>query len=152
MSGSFGRGDSGRARGYPSAMLLSILLCALGCSAEIGPPLVSFDAQPPDAEAVIDAYVSPPDASPPDALVLPACDDTYGQALEYLLCIEDDTTCEFNARTGGGTCDEMCAQFGGVCLGAYDNVSDPGAECDRIVASGDDCFTPRNTEICVCSR
>jgi hypothetical protein len=116
-----------------------------------GQPDSQFD--PVDA-TVPDAVPSPdaPPPPPPDAPPPPSCDELYGAAREYIFCYETETTCAFNARTNGGNCDQMCASLGGTCVAAYDNVSDPGFECDRIVASGDNCTTLRSTEICECTR
>lgn len=141
----------------------------LGCEGRIGeavgadPDLPVVDAASTvDSAAVMDAPSSPPidasiDASidaPIDAPPIPpaTCDELYGDSLEYMLCDEQPSTCEFNVRTNGGNCNQLCSAYGGTCVAAYDNTSDPGAECARIEASGDDCTTNRSTEICVCSR
>jgi hypothetical protein len=96
------------------------------------------DAGPPDS--------GPPDSGPPDAGP-PPCDDTYGMAPSYELCMELSDRCEFATATAGGTCNDICTRFGGTCLGALDNLSVP---C--MPTGTDDCSTPRNSEICICSR
>ncbi len=110
-------------------------------------PIGSPDAPLPPIDAQIDAQID----AKIDAPAPTTCDERYGQAVEYILCDERPDTCEFNARTDGGNCNQMCAAFGGTCVAAYDNASDPGVECDRV-DSNDDCSTNRNTEICVCTR
>ncbi|MEX1365223.1 MAG: hypothetical protein AB1Z98_19000 [Nannocystaceae bacterium] len=80
------------------------------------------------------------------------CDELYGNAPGYVLCEETDTECRFNATTGGGTCNEVCADFGGMCLAAFDNPNDRGRECVVIEPNTDTCATERSTELCVCSR
>ncbi len=82
----------------------------------------------------------------------PTCDDLYGMAPGYVLCIETPTECHFNATTAGGNCNEMCTLFMGTCLAAFDNPNDPGLECDIIEPNTDDCTTNRGTEICVCDK
>lgn len=115
-----------------------------------------------DATAAIDAGEVPADApadapaadaaTPADAadaqMPLTPCDVTYGAAPGYVLCQEQPDTCEFNATTNGGNCNEMCGNYGGVCIGAYDN--ERGTPCVRLMA--EDCMTNRATEICICSR
>jgi len=78
----------------------------------------------------------------------PTCDDLYGMAPDYILCVETPTECHFNATTGGGNCNEMCASLMGTCLAAFDN----GMACDIIKPNMDDCTTNRTTEICVCDK
>lgn len=152
-----------RTRGRPGVaglVLGSVLLLwlAAGCgSGTIGGD--QLDSSQPDGQinpgdaSALDA-VPPPDAPPPppDAPLPPSCDELYGAAREYIYCYETETTCAFNARTNGGNCNEMCSSLGGTCVAAYDNVSDIGFECDRIVDTGDNCTTLRSTEICECTR
>jgi hypothetical protein len=82
----------------------------------------------------------------------PSCDELYGGAPGYILCMESDSECRFNATTGGGDCNMMCAQFLGTCIEAFDNPNDPGDECDIVRPNSDDCNTDRGTELCVCSK
>ncbi|RMH36625.1 MAG: hypothetical protein D6689_22145 [Deltaproteobacteria bacterium] len=103
------------------------------------------DAGGPDGAADAGAV----DGGAADAARAP-CDATYGAAPAYVLCQQTATTCAFNAQTAGGTCGDACAAYGGACLGAFDNENGPGQECAPIAA--DDCTTPRETEICVCTR
>ena len=114
-------------------------------------------APPPDAAADVDGALVDA-AAAVDAAIIDAaladggagCDARYGEAPGYLLCTEDTDACAFAATTGGGTCGELCAAYGGSCLAALDNNNDPGAECTPVGV--DACDTPRQTEICVCSR
>ncbi|MCX4241058.1 hypothetical protein [Paraliomyxa miuraensis] len=77
----------------------------------------------------------------------PSCDELYGTAPGYELCMETEDECHFNADTAGGNCFDMCASLGGTCLDAFDNST----AC-VILSFGDDCFTNRTNEICVCNR
>jgi hypothetical protein len=79
----------------------------------------------------------------------PTCAALFSSAPEFILCGETDTTCSFNARTGGGTCEQMCGSLGVACVGAIDN---DGSSCTEIPGSADTCQTPRITEICICER
>ena len=87
--------------------------------------------------------------SPVGAQTAPSCLDLFGTAPEFQLCDGTDETCSFNALTGGGTCEEMCASLGSYCVAAQSNDGP-----DRCVDSGnpDTCTTPRGTEICTCAR
>lgn len=80
------------------------------------------------------------------------CDELYGNAPGYVLCEQTDRECRFNATTGGGTCNQMCTDFGGTCLAAFDNPNTAGQECIVLEPNKDTCETPRTTELCVCSR
>jgi hypothetical protein len=50
-----------------------------------------------------------------------SCEAQFGSALDFLLCEEQWDTYRFNARTDGGTCDEVCNSFGTVCVDAIAN-------------------------------
>lgn len=78
----------------------------------------------------------------------PSCNELYDQAPGYLLCMETETECHFNANTNGGDCNMMCAAYLGKCIDAFDNSSG----CSIIRPDMDDCDTNRGTEICVCSK
>lgn len=141
---------------FPGGVVLA-LACVMGCQEGIigDEARTSVDARPPaSVDASIDRTIdaaTTPDAALPDTSP-PSCDELYGEAPEYILCAEEAATCTFNARTDGGTCNEMCALYGGTCIRAHDNESTPGTECVANLPAGDDCNTPRSTEICVCSR
>ncbi len=84
----------------------------------------------------------------------PTCREQFGEAPDFVLCEETETTCRFNARTEldadtPGTCDRMCELFNSRCLAAFDNQ---GNSCDPLPDSNDTCSTPRHTEICECER
>lgn len=85
------------------------------------------------------------------APVVPSCAQIYGAAPGYILCVETDTECHFNATTNG-TCLDMCMAYGGGCLDAMDNFNDPGLECDVVRPDEDTCMTVRGTELCVCDK
>lgn len=78
----------------------------------------------------------------------PSCDELYGAAPGYVLCMETDDACHFNANTSGGNCTEMCTMLGGVCLDAFDNSD----SCTILRPDMDTCETDRSTEICVCAK
>jgi hypothetical protein len=101
-----------------------------------------------------DALPPGTDALPPgtDAAAPPTCADQYALVAAYIPCFETATECGFNANTGGGDCATLCLAFGGICLGAFDNPNCPGMECMMNIGAGDDCFTDRGTELCVCSH
>lgn len=80
-----------------------------------------------------------------------SCDELYGAAPDYILCMETDTECHFNATTNGN-CNDMCAMFMGTCVAAFDNPNSAGQECDIIEPNTDTCDTNRGTEICACSK
>ncbi len=81
----------------------------------------------------------------------PSCDELYGAAPDYILCMETERECHFNATTNGH-CHDMCMSLGGLCLGAFNNPNDPGDECMIIEPNTDTCSTVRGTEICVCNK
>jgi hypothetical protein len=80
------------------------------------------------------------------------CDELFGAAPGYILCMETPDACHFSAITGGGNCDQLCATFGSVCLGAFDNNNVVGQECTVIRPSMDTCATYREVELCVCAK
>lgn len=92
----------------------------------------------------------PPDSLLPDALlpdtVPVTCDAKYGQAEQYVLCIETATSCEFFVKTYGSTCTDVCSSFGGTCLGGYDNSGD----CTHVGQSN--CNHSLKGQICICSK
>ena len=80
-----------------------------------------------------------------------SCDDIFGAAPDYVLCMADATSCTFTVSTGGSSCDTVCASFGEACLGALDN---PGLGGDRCLVQGPyDCAsTSKAYTICICTR
>ena len=89
------------------------------------------------------------DVSSADATTQPTCVQRFGSALDFMLCHENQTECEFSVTLQGSNCRTLCEQFGSTCLTAYDNVMiDP---CTPY-SMGDDCTTNRTDEICVCTR
>lgn len=161
MSNRFHLLCSATARVIASSVAIPLVAVALASclDGQIGPP--TGDPQPavPDASTPADGSApavdaaSPdaaiPDAQTPDAMALRTCDEIYDQAPEYSLCEQLPTTCEFAVQTNQGSCRQLCGNYGGECLEAYDN--DEGAECVRKL-TGDTCDTQRQTEICICSR
>lgn len=76
----------------------------------------------------------PPPPPPPSNL---SCTELFGSAPEFVLCGEAATTCSFNARTAGGTCNQMCSRLGSTCVGAINN----GASCEESPGNTDTCET-----------
>jgi hypothetical protein len=94
---------------------------------------------------------NPPHPGGPDAgdcSLDMSCIAQFGTAPGFELCSASASVCSFNA-TIGGTCADMCQQFGSQCVAALDNET-PG--CTSIPESSDTCQTPRQTEICICER
>src|SRR5688500_4146058 len=89
----------------------------------------------------------PPPTPPPPPSPSPdlSCTELFGSAPDFVLCEETETTCSFNARIDGGTCDQMCASLGSPCVGAINN----GESCEELPDNNDTCETSRSTEICI---
>ena len=106
------------------------------------------DAAPqPDAAPEPDGA---PDGAPPDAPLPSACDEQYGRAPGYVLCEEDQDSCQFFLETKvAASCNEHCLNIGGgTCLEAFN--ADPGAECDLQKPTGCE-STINQSQVCVCS-
>jgi len=80
------------------------------------------------------------------------CRARYGLAFGFVLCESDATSCSFNAEITGRDCNIICAQFGGVCLGAWDNSNNTGEECLKAQSTPVPCDDVKETNICVCSQ
>jgi hypothetical protein len=96
-------------------------------------------------DAGLDAGI---DSGPP-----PSCDDIYGDAEGYVRCEETEAECWFSADTPTN-CDDVCEEWGGECLDAWDNPNEKGEECDHAEQpDADDCESEgRSTQLCVCTR
>jgi len=104
-------------------------------------------AQDTTRSDTLPADTSPPlDMPPPPDTVPPTCDARYGQAQQYVLCVETSTSCEFFVKSGGDTCTTICASFGGSCLGGYDN----SGSCTHVGSSN--CNKSLSGQICICSK
>ena len=78
-----------------------------------------------------------------------SCDDQYGNAISYHLCDEGAVTCRFGINNYLTSCATVCNTFGGVCLGAYDNVDNTYCQFDQWLT----CDTMgEQYNVCVCSR
>jgi hypothetical protein len=77
------------------------------------------------------------------------CAVQFRSAPDFIQCEEQWQTCRFNARTYGGTCNQLCTRFNTTCVAAIDNA---GVTCVPNLPNADTCETPRDTEICVCER
>lgn len=140
----------------PYIALAFVWVSSPGCEATIGPPsAIEGDGGQPVADAsgrtldAGDGSVTSDGSTGIDAPpAFASCDDIYSDVPAYELCLELDDRCLFNAATAGGSCADVCAQVGGMCIEAYDN--DPGAPC--IGNQLETCDVPRDDEICVCTR
>jgi hypothetical protein len=112
---------------------------------------------PDAAQAEPDAAPPPPDAPPPadgapepDAPLLLTCEEQYGGAPGFALCVEEPDSCEFFLEFDPGTpCAEHCPDIGaGECLTAFN--ADPADPCARQEETG--CDGVNVSQICVCSR
>lgn len=77
------------------------------------------------------------------------CDERYGTVSDYELCEETSDSCSFNAAgTMTTSCDAICEMFGGTCLAANLNETDP---CTSEGPTTCDAMELDDT-ICICSR
>jgi hypothetical protein len=77
-----------------------------------------------------------------------SCDDQYMDAPDYILCVEDETSCTFNTETAfADSCDDICNDYGGECLQAFDNY-----RCSTIAAEVECSSSKFDTTACVCSK
>lgn len=76
------------------------------------------------------------------------CDDLFGMAPDYILCMETADACRFNATTGGGSCDDICGMFGSTCNTAFNNsASDCASIMDEVA-----CAEVAQDNICECAK
>jgi hypothetical protein len=102
-----------------------------------------------DAGARADA-AGQADAAGADASALPTCDEQFGAAPSYTLCLEDATSCEFFVTQEVATaCTDICAQFGAECVNSFD-ATGGGTECTREVEGA--CTATHMSQICICAR
>jgi hypothetical protein len=111
------------------------------------------DASAEESDAAPIDAAPPADAPPADGPVLLTCDEQYGGAPAYELCIEEPGSCEFflNADPApAASCDDHCLDVGGGdCIDAFD--ADPAAPCVRAEQTG--CQEALDlSKICICSR
>lgn len=147
----------------PIAPLLLAAGCfLLACSVDTGFGGTSFqctDGRCPDgfdclaevcvARTANDAgAIDATDSAPPDAALL-SCSEQFGGALQFMLCVEDDTSCEFYVETEVPTaCSDICSTYGAECLNAFDATA--GLECTRETEDG--CDVTHSSQLCVCAR
>ena len=85
-----------------------------------------------------------------------SCQAQFGDAPDFELCTAERGVCRFNARTDGGTCEDMCRRFGSVCVAALANPLEGGCTPNTLEMDPDafshTCDTEAMTEICVCER
>lgn len=78
-----------------------------------------------------------------------SCDEQYGSVLDYQRCTETPDTCAFNVRVDmSATCAQVCSMFGGECVVADLNDTEPCVSIGQI-ACDDMSFMDA---ICTCSR
>lgn len=76
------------------------------------------------------------------------CDGQYSLVSGYMKCSESDTECEFIVPNVVA-CAEVCKQFGGECIDAWDNY--PAGTCDGPNFDADCSSTGFVDLVCVCS-
>lgn len=107
--------------------------------------ITAVDSGSPDGE-VPDAARSADAGSPPDAAQL-TCDEQFGAAPGYELCLEKEPFCSFFVQVGDTeSCERLCADLGATCFSTF-NAS-PGAPCEP--QDEDDCLSLHTTQICTC--
>jgi hypothetical protein len=75
------------------------------------------------------------------------CAQLYGAATSYSSCAENEKSCTFFAATYG-TCDALCATYGGTCTAATDtNLNNM---CGSSGSVG--CDKTHNDQKCTCTR
>jgi hypothetical protein len=109
-------------------------------AADAGVPTSDAAPEPPDG--------APPDAPPPDAPPPSVCDEQYGQSPGYQFCDVEPGSCEFFISSDVGlNCADVCANAGGKCFTAFNEVD--MMPCERGVEEG--CVAGLLSQICVCS-
>jgi hypothetical protein len=77
------------------------------------------------------------------------CIQMYGSAPGFVLCTASADSCSFNASTGvGSSCLVLCESLGGMCIGGFNNGSEPCVEGGMIPCTND----ANGSDICVCSQ
>jgi len=120
--------------------LIPIAVVVGGCGSDSSSPP---DATPDDAAPVIDAAAMS-DADP-NLTPQQACALRYGDAPGFELCAANPTACTFFARPRGGTCVDVCENFGGLCINSHDGV------CDTSDPELLSCQSTASEQVCICS-
>lgn len=93
-------------------------------------------------------------AGPDAAIARVACNDQFGAAPGYELCMENADSCEFFHATGDGTqvtCQDVCPMFGGAtCVESYDATVGE-MQCTRDTGA-EACVVAHSSQLCVCTR
>ena len=79
-----------------------------------------------------------------------ACDQAFGSAPDYFLCLAEENACHFFVRLLDGddfTCNTACAEFGVACLDGFSDT-DEGIPCEIDEQVG--CNSDHEDQICVC--
>lgn len=121
-----------------TAAVIAALLA--GCGSDSSGP--SADASPPDATPMADA--APMIDAEPNLTPEQACIERYGSLTGFQLCTAN-TNCAFFAQTGGMTCIDLCADFGGLCINSHDG------ECATRAPPLQSCQSTDPDQVCICS-
>lgn len=121
----------------------------LGTTAAVDPSTTTGD---PPAESTGSGSTGPLGSSSSEGGTPASCDDLFGAASGYVLCMEDASSCSFNVNTGGNSCTTICGSFGAVCIHALDNPAAGGGQA--CVVQGDSfCDNASKADtICVCAK
>ncbi len=115
-------------------------------------PTEPADGGPADTGAVEDASEADTGSSGP----APSCDEVYGAADGYQLCMEAEEECVFYVRLREGrSCDDVCTSGTepGVCLRVEENLNSAAHRCTPTGGDDEECDDhDAEDNICVCSR
>jgi hypothetical protein len=90
------------------------------------------------------------DAGAADSGPLLTCDEQFGAAPSYTLCLEEATTCEFFVTADvASACTDICLQYDATCVNSYD-ATGGGTECTRELEGA--CTATHQSQICICDR
>lgn len=142
-TGPIADGSAGSGTGMPTTMSGDT-----GTTAPVDPVTTDPDTASGDVPTTTDPSSGDPGSSSSGDPPPLTCDQIFGTADGYLLCMEDETSCTFALNTGNNNCNVVCSSFGEVCLGAIDNPT--GVTCDQQGASS--CDVTKGSTICICSK
>lgn len=143
-TGPIADGSAGSGTGMPTTM------SETGTTAPVDPTTTDPDASSSGIPPVATGSSGDPGSSSGDPRP-PSCDELFGLAADYELCMEDEGSCTFNVDPEGANCNMVCSAFGAGCIDSIDNPG-KGQECEN---QGDfDCGTVSGEEstICVCAK
>jgi hypothetical protein len=85
------------------------------------------------------------DAPPARSDGAPGCDQQFGEASGYQLCIEEAESCRFFVSQ---TCADVCAAHGATCVATED--AEAAAAC--TTAADEPCDSAYSQQVCTCRR